>query len=106
MFGVLDFFHKAAPDASASSLTPTIFHMRCFNLVPDAACFHHALRAASSANDVWNRGGARGLSSGRSWGPRQGAAARAGGGSGGGWSCPGGGEGCGIVGFSPKRREG
>ncbi|KAF8673812.1 hypothetical protein HU200_048568 [Digitaria exilis] len=27
-------------------------HMRSFNLVPDAACFHHALRAAGSASDV------------------------------------------------------
>ncbi|TKW12084.1 hypothetical protein SEVIR_5G013300v4 [Setaria viridis] len=27
-------------------------HMRSFSLVPDAACFHHALRAAGSASDV------------------------------------------------------
>ncbi|RLN19112.1 pentatricopeptide repeat-containing protein [Panicum miliaceum] len=27
-------------------------HMRSFGLVPDAACFHHALRAAGSAADV------------------------------------------------------
>jgi hypothetical protein len=26
--------------------------MRSFSLVPDAACFHHALRAAGSASDV------------------------------------------------------
>ncbi|OEL33185.1 Pentatricopeptide repeat-containing protein [Dichanthelium oligosanthes] len=42
---------SAHADLFAASLA-VLRHMRSFRLVPDAACFHHALRAAGSASDV------------------------------------------------------
>ncbi|OEL36200.1 hypothetical protein BAE44_0002780 [Dichanthelium oligosanthes] len=42
---------SAHADLFAASLA-VLRHVRSFNLVPDAACFHHALRAAGSADDV------------------------------------------------------